>query len=212
VARIETLSEKQEKVVDAMLQSTERLARVLDNLVDFASLESGVYPIRRAAFDPAATVKALVEENRPAARARRLGLDLVDHSGGRTLVGDELKIKQALGNLLDNALKAGPPGSQVLVELQGDAEGLTISVFDQGPGIPADRRERVFEPFVRADAPQPERAPGAGLGLPVVRRIALAHGGRVWLESPPRRQPEVTPHQYQGTRLAMFFPWEPPSA
>ena len=209
--RLGELPERQEKVVDAMLQSVDRLSRVLDNLSDFASLESGVYPIRRAAFDPAAAVRALVADLKPAARARRVGLDVIDRSGGRPLVGDELKLKQAVGNLLDNALKVSPPGAQILVELEGGAEGLALSVFDQGPGVPFERRERVFEPFVRTEGSTPERTPGAGLGLPVARRIVQSHGGRVWLESPPRRQPEITDHQYQGTRVVMLFPWEAPA-
>jgi signal transduction histidine kinase len=206
--RLGELNDKQERVVDAMLQSAERLSRVLDNLSDFSSLESGVYPIRRAPFVPGEAVRALVEEIRPAASARRVGLHLSDRSSGRPLVGDELKLRQALGNLLDNALKFSPPGAQVLVELVGDAEGLTVSVFDQGPGVPAALRERVFEPFVRSEAAAPGRTPGAGLGLPVARRIVAAHGGRIWLESPPRLQPATTDHEYQGTRVAIFLPWE----
>ncbi len=210
--RLGALDERQEKVVDAMLGSAERLSRVLDNLSDFSSLESGVYPIRRAPFDPAAAIRALVEETKPIARDRRVGLDLIDAAGGRTLTGDELKLRQAVGNLLENALKFSPPGAQVLVELLGDAEGLTISLFDQGPGVPGDRRERVFEPFVRSESVGPGRTPGAGLGLPVAKRIVEAHGGRIWLESPPRRQPERTDHEYQGTRLVIFLPWGAPPA
>ncbi|WP_373048356.1 ATP-binding protein [Vulgatibacter sp.] len=209
--KLGALNDRQSKVIDAMIQSTERLARVLDNLVDFANLETGRTLLREEPVDPRAIAEACIAEMRAAARNRRVGLAIWDESGGRNLVGDATKLKQALGNLVDNAVKFSPSGGQVLVELAAEPEGLVISVYDQGAGVPLAESQRIFEPFFHASrAGEAERAPGAGLGLPVVRAIAKAHGGRAWAESPPRRQPERTGHFYPGSRFSIFLPWTPP--
>ncbi len=204
------LNERQAKVVDAMIQSTERLARVLDNLVDFANLETGRTLLRHEPVDPRALAESCIAEMRAAARNRRVVLELLDSAGGRTLAGDGTKLKQALGNLVDNAVKFSPSGGQVLVELRPVDAGIEISVYDQGAGVPISETERIFEPFFHASrVGEADRAPGAGLGLPVVRAIAQAHGGRARVESPPRRQPDTTGHFYPGSRFVLFLPWEP---
>ncbi len=203
------LNERQEKVVDAMLQSTDRLSRVLDNLVDFAGLETGRYHIRKAPLEPVALAHGCVAESIGQAKGRRVSIVVSDLSGARTLDGDEGRLKQALGNLVDNAVKFSPNGGSVLVELSAGDEGLTISVYDQGPGVPAEERERIFDPFFHASrAGEAEKAPGAGLGLPVTRKIAEAHGGKAWLESPPREQPRKGEHRFHGARAAIFLPWK----
>lgn len=91
--------------------------------------------------------------------------------------------RQILLNLLDNALKYGPPGQEVTVTLTGEGGGARLAVEDQGPGIPAAERERVFEPFHRLDRDRASTITGTGLGLAVVRELALRHGGRCVVES-----------------------------
>jgi len=207
------LNERQGKVVDAMIQSTERLARVLDNLVDFANLETGRTLLRHEPVDARAIAAACIAELQAAARNRRVDLALRDEAAGRALVCDGNKLKQALGNLVDNAVKFSPSGGRVLVELCAVEAGLELSVYDQGAGVPADELERIFAPFFHASrAGEADRAPGAGLGLPVARAIAQAHGGQVSVESPPRRQPEPAGHFFGGARFTILVPWEPSAA
>jgi signal transduction histidine kinase len=203
------VNEKQEKVIDSMIQSTERLSRVLDNLVDFANLETGRTLIRRGPVDPVLVAQSCASEQKAAAKARRVSLEVLDRTDGRWISADETKLKQAVGNLVDNAVKFSPNGGHVLIELLGAAEGVTLSVYDQGAGVPVREQERIFEPFFHAArAGEAERAPGAGLGLPVARKVVEAHGGRIWVESPPRQQPDVSQHHFSGARFAMFLPWE----
>jgi signal transduction histidine kinase len=121
--------------------------------------------------------------------------------------GDVRKLRQAVSNLIDNAIKFSPHGSEVLVRVTDDGARLLFEVYDQGEGFLPDEAEKVFEPFFHADRVGDERAPGAGLGLPVAKQIVEAHGGRIWLESPPKTQPEGS-HHYTGAKVAFWIPLE----
>ena len=198
------LSEAQQKIIESMTMSSERLSRTIDNLVDFATLESGGYAIHRDAFDPAGAAKAILEEEKPKAKARRIALELL-LDGPPPGWGDERKLKQAIGNLVDNAIKFSPHGSNVLLRVTGDAARLSYEVYDQGEGMLADEAEKVFDPFFHADRVGDERAPGAGLGLPVAKQIVEAHGGKIWAESPPKNQPDSR-HHFSGAKVAFWIP------
>src|SRR5438105_4090644 len=119
--------------------------------------------------------------------------------------GDERKLKQAVGNLIDNAIKFSPHGSSVLLRVSGDALRLDFEVYDQGEGLLADEAEKVFDPFFHADRVGDERAPGAGLGLPVAKQVVEAHGGHIWAESPPKNQPDSR-HHFSGAKVAFWIP------
>jgi signal transduction histidine kinase len=198
------LSEAQVKILESMTTSGERLSRTIDNLVDFATLESGGYSIQRDGFMPQTLAKAVADEEKPKARARRITLELQLVESGPGW-GDERKLKQAVGNLLDNAIKFSPHGSSVLLRVVGDATRLYFEVYDQGEGMLADEAEKVFDPFFHADRVGEERAPGAGLGLPVAKQIIEAHGGKIWAESPPKNQPD-TKHNFSGAKVAFWIP------
>jgi signal transduction histidine kinase len=199
------LSEPQRKIIDSMQTASERLSRTIDNLVDFATLESGGYAIHRDTFDPIAATKAVLDEEKLKAKSRRITVELVVDALPATGWGDERKLKQALGNILDNAIKFSPHGSQVLLRVMADAQRLAFEVYDQGEGMLADEAEKVFDPFFHADRAGDERAPGAGLGLPVAKQIIEAHGGRISAESPPKYQPD-SKHHFSGTKVAFWIP------
>lgn len=202
--KLGALSEQQIKVVDAMMQSSERLARTIDNLVDFASLVTGAYQVRLAPFDPAAMAQSALLELRPKARGKRVHAELVEEGPARPLVGDERKLKQALSNLVDNAIKFSPHGGEVLLELDRRGPSTVFAIYDQGEGMGEEDQRRAFEPFVHAEGGE-DRAPGAGLGLPVAKRIVEAHQGQIWLESPPKTQVR-SPHHFAGTKAAFEVP------
>jgi signal transduction histidine kinase len=198
------LSRQQGSALEAMVIASERLSRTIDNLVDFASLEGGTTAVHRDGFEPEALSKSVVEEARPKARARRVHLEVqVDSS--EPGYGDERKLRQALANMVDNAIKFSPHGSEVLLHVSSDPTRLLFEVFDQGEGLLPDEGERVFEPFFHADRGGEERAPGAGLGLPVAKQIVEAHGGHIWVESPPKNQPEGG-HHFSGAKVAFWIP------
>jgi signal transduction histidine kinase len=198
-----------QRLLDSMQQAVGRLVRVVDNLSDFASLESGQAPLLDADVDPDVLAEEVVAELRPAIKDARLNVS-VTHGGGGPIRADARKLRQAMGNLVANAVKFSPHGGEVLVEVARDGERLRFSVFDQGPGIQAGEAERIFEPLYHAAARGEEaRAPGTGLGLPVARRIAQAHGGRVFVESPPRTQPAASPRHFTGSKFVLEIPVRP---
>jgi signal transduction histidine kinase len=198
------LAPQQRKIVDAMVQAVARLTRILDNLADFASLQAGHAPLLEGALDPNRLADEVVAEQHPAVRDARLHVQ-ISRSGGPAVLADPRKVRQALSNLVSNAVKFSPHGGEVLVEVAQEPGRLRYFVYDQGPGVTPEDQERIFEPLHHAAQRYGEEArpPGSGLGLPVARRIAEAHGGRVWVESPPRTQPSSSTHQYTGSKFVL---------
>jgi signal transduction histidine kinase len=186
--------EEVRRLATIMLRETERLARIVDDLLDLSRLERGGGPrLARAPVDAAAAIAAAVELFHEAAPRHQLvvacapALPLVD--------ADPDALARILRNLLGNAVKYAPAGGTVTVRARGHGTVVEIAVEDQGPGIAPEALPRLFEPYYRApDAAA--RAPGAGLGLAVVKGLVEAHGGRVAVESERGR----------GTRVSFTLP------
>ncbi|HET9597861.1 MAG TPA: hybrid sensor histidine kinase/response regulator [Anaeromyxobacteraceae bacterium] len=206
--RIGPLSAQQRKVVESMASAVVKLTRIVDNLSDFALLRAGESAINPAAVDPEALVTQVVEDLKAPARDARLHLE-VRAGAGPALLADPRKLRQALMNVVSNAIKFSPHGGEVLVEVTREAGLLRVSVYDQGPGVAASELEGIFEPFHHRVTVGEARPPGSGLGLPVARRIAEAHGGRIVVESPPHSQPAVGAHHFTGSRFIVEIPARP---
>jgi signal transduction histidine kinase len=206
--RLGPLSAQQRKVLDSTAAAAGKLARIVENLADFANLEAGHAAIAPAPVDPDALAREVVDELKDAARDARVHLDLRT-SGRGPLLADRRKLRQALFNVVQNAVKFSPHGGEVLLEVEQDGERLRFTVYDQGPGVSAPRQARIFEPFQHADRREEARPPGSGLGLPVARRIAEAHGGRIALESPPHVQPVPPTHHFSGAKFVIEIPAVP---
>jgi signal transduction histidine kinase len=198
------LGPQQRKIVEAMVQAVARLTRILDNLSDFASLQAGHAPLLEAPIDPDQIAVEVAAEQHNAVRDARLHVQVV-RSGATPVLADARKVRQALANLVSNAVKFSPHGGEILVEVASEPGRLRYAVYDQGPGVPGEELEQVFEPLHHAASRYGEEArpPGSGLGLPVARRLAEAHGGKVWVESPPRTQPAAATHQYTGSKFVL---------
>lgn len=177
------LAEPARALLEAHQTELRRLARTIDNIVVWSSPRGVQGADTTLEFDLARELEGrLLAEENEAARAGVL-LD-VQCEGDLLLRGDPGLILLALRNLVGNALAWSPAGGEVLVSLRGTAEQLEIRVDDQGPGVPAPERVRIFEPFVRGAA-APGRRAGYGLGLAIVRRAVDRHGGKVRVESSP---------------------------
>ena len=204
------LGPQHQRVVEASLAAVTRLARIVDNLADFASLEAGRAPILLGEVDPDKLVDDVVAELGAAIREAHLHVT-VSRSGQGTIVADPRKLRQAVENIVSNAVKFSPHGGEVLVEVIRDERRIRFAVYDQGPGIVAGETERIFEPLYHAASRGADdaRLPGTGLGLPVARRIAEAHGGRITVESPPRTQPASQARHYTGSKFVLELPLRP---
>jgi signal transduction histidine kinase len=133
------------------------------------------------ACDLVQIVSEQVEAARLTAEGRAIYLEVSLHAA--PLLCDRDRITQVIANLVSNALKYAPEGP-IWVRVGSEHGYAAISVSDEGPGIPSNRLEAIFEPYVRLTGEQEPEAPqGSGLGLYIARRIVEAHGGRIWAES-----------------------------
>jgi signal transduction histidine kinase len=155
-----------------------RLAAVVDGLL--VEARGRARSIDRQPVDLVAVVGDVVDEAAVLAAEGEVGLDLVAPPS-LVVAADEATVRRAIANLVDNAVRHAPVGTAVDVEVAVGGGAATIAVTDRGPGLAADAQERAFERFWRAD-----RSPGSGLGLPIARQVARAHGGDVTVQSPGR--------------------------
>ena len=159
----------------------DRLSAMVDSLLELANLEQVERSGRTSAEQ---LIQRAVEEIRPAAAARCVSV-LVDAASPCPLTGNERLLQRAVFNLLENAVKYSPIGSTVCVLARQVDDLCRIEVTDQGPGIPPEYRQRIFEPFFRVDDARSRQQGGTGLGLALVRAAAEAHGGAVCVEGSP---------------------------
>ena len=162
--------------VDSALRSSRRMNRLVADLLLLARADAG-RAAPRTDCDLAALTRDAVEEVRPIAGDRELVLEA---RGPVTVHGNPDELHRMVSNLLDNALRHTPPGSRIVVRVDGDDERAHLVVADDGPGLPDGLEQQVFERFVRGSGPA-DQAPGGGtgLGLAIVRAVALSHGGEV---------------------------------
>lgn len=176
--RERSADELKEALRDAR-QEVDRLAGLANRLLDTVSVgrgELGREPteLRALALEAIAAAKAEAE-------TKGVLLSLTAPPSAKATI-DAGGVRQALDNLLSNAIRFAPTGSEVSVAVEPQGEGFALCVSDGGPGIPPDEREAVFEPFHRADGDRH----GAGLGLTIVREVARQHGGRAFVADSPR--------------------------
>ncbi len=169
-------------------QECRRLSSLVENVLDFSRIDRGSREYAFESTDLDALVARTVEIMRPYAGARQVTLGLAappagKPAGRRRLDGEA--IQQALTNLVDNAIKHSAAGSAVTVELEADPTSARIIVEDDGPGIPPEEQERIFEPFYRLGSELRRDTQGVGIGLSIAKHIAEAHGGRITVDSSP---------------------------
>src|SRR5207249_742914 len=162
------------------------LARLTDQLLTLAWQDAGTAPREREPVDVTGLATGVVEDLRPLAEAKGQALRLGVEPGRDGLVvrGDPAQLRQALVNLVDNAVKYTPAGGTVEVRVAGaDAGGVAVTVSDTGEGIAAEHLPRVFDRFYRVDKARSREMGGTGLGLAIVKGIVEGNGGRVELAS-----------------------------
>ncbi len=182
------------------LAQTERLGRLVTELLDLSRIDAGVLALELAEFDVAELLAAAVREAEVAcAAAGRRVTFVTEVDASAKATGDEARLHQVVANLLDNAARHSPPGATVTVVARREPDRLVIEVTDAGTGIPADQRDRVFERFTRGE--RATRHGGTGLGLAIAKWVVQLHGGQIEVADPPHRDP-----RHPGCRIRVSLP------
>jgi two-component system OmpR family sensor kinase len=155
-----------------------RASRVVEQLLRLAQLGPEVSREAMQRVDVAETVREVVGALAYRARVQGidLGAELEEHA---PVLGSKMELRSLITNLVDNALRYAPPGSEVTVRVAQQADGIRLTVVDSGPGIPPEERQAVFERFKRGTG---DDSAGTGLGLAIAKAVVERHGGRIWLE------------------------------
>jgi two-component system sensor histidine kinase SenX3 len=189
------------QLAERMVRESERLARIVEDLLDLSLLEAQERPGREP-VPVAALVSDAVDQVRGAADASAIAIDASRIPPDLRVDCDRRQVVSAIFNLLDNAVKYSEPGRSVEVGAERRGEHAAIVVRDHGIGIPSRDLERIFERFYRVDRARSRQTGGTGLGLAIVRHTAQAHGGEVTVES----------HEGEGTTFTLILPAAPPAA
>ena len=195
---VDGVSEPDPETLVSMLRQTERLSRLVTQLLDLSRLESGAVPLSVTGFaarpflervcDDARYARAQVSGGSPSVR--------VEAADGVVINGDMERVHQVVTNLVDNALRHSPPGGEVVVRARDDASAVVLEVTDTGPGIPEAEAARVFDRFHRLDSSDSAQSGGTGLGLSIARWIVDLHKGAI------RAEPNVP----TGCRMVVELP------
>jgi len=178
-------------LVHRVAANARKLERLLGDLLDLDRLQRGIVSPQRRPTDVGALIgRVLAEVENPDGRTIDVEVGLL------TATIDGPKVERIVENLVANALRHTPPEAHVLVWAHAVDGGIEIGVDDAGPGVPAEARESIFEPFEQRPGPSSGHSPGVGIGLSLVRRFAELHDGRAWVE----------PRDGGGSSFRVFLP------
>jgi PAS domain S-box-containing protein len=178
--------EVKQEFISIINKESERLTRLINDVLDLAKIEAGKLSIRVADLDLEELTGEVVRSLAPLADERGISLESEIPPDLPPVKADRDKLQQVLTNLLSNAIKFGAEGTPVLIDAQLKSDGMVeVSVSDQGQGIPEEELERVFDKFRQVGDSLTDKPQGSGLGLAICREIIGLHGGRIWARSRP---------------------------
>jgi len=186
-----------QETLQTMHSQTQRLSRLVEQLLDLSRLESGAVPLDLQPFAVKPMLEQTVREsNLGPERSTRIAIRLVVDPTDLVIVGDPERVHQVVTNIVHNALRHSPPGGSIEVVARGNGGRVRIEVSDEGPGIPTEEAGRVFERFYRSDQARTSRDGGSGLGLAIAKWIVDMHGGDIRAE----------PRAPRGCRMVVSLP------
>jgi len=197
------ISAKQKKFLDQTYQSNERMIALVSDLLNVSRMEAGKTKVEpKAGQNMNTMMEAVITEVTPMAKLNKISILLNQEKIKLPpLWADIDKLRQAVSNLITNAVKYSKSGSQVIIKYKLEPNRLVCSIADQGVGIPAKQQSMVFEKFFRADNVISVQTEGSGLGLYISKSIIEGHGGKLWFES----------EEGQGTTFYFSLPLRQPA-
>jgi signal transduction histidine kinase len=171
------------ETLSLMLAQSERLGRLVEQLLDLSRIESGDVPLQRRPVPIGPLVDEVVSEMEIVSAGRSIDLDTDVPGSLPAAFGDRERLHQVLFNLLDNAVRYTPEGGHVSVSASRHNGSVQVRVADTGEGIPTEHLPLLFERFYRVDPSRSRDDGGTGIGLAIARSVIEAHGGRIWAES-----------------------------
>ena len=187
---------KKKGYLETIISESQRLTRLVNNVLDFGRLERGEKTYNREEIEIGSAVENILETQRPRLESAGLELEWSDESQGAVAKLDPDVLEQVLLNLLDNLVKYAADGKYAGVRLKKEVETISLEVSDLGPGIPSEQRERIFETFHRVDDSLTSNKPGCGIGLGIARKLVEDMGGQITCEA----------NKPKGARFRIVFP------
>jgi PAS domain S-box-containing protein len=188
-------------------EESERLSKLVDNLLYASRLQAGGVELNREPLDIASLLRRVANKMRGVSKVHKISLNLPPEELP-AVSADYDKIEQVVINLIENAVKYSPAGGPIILEAAPTSEEVIVKVTDRGIGVPEGERRRIFERFSRLDSRYVRERKGAGLGLYICKAIVEAHGGRIWVE--PASGPEGKP-QFSGSSFNFSLPRQEPA-
>jgi len=176
------VNEQQEEFLQKILSSIDHMSKLVDNLLDLGRIEAGM-GLNVSSIRIEALIKDVVDAYRPQAVSKRVAIEVELVDGMQPVDADPGLLRQAISNLVDNALKYTPANGRVVVRAEQSEEDQIISVADTGVGIAPADQARLFEKFYRTSATDALHEKGLGLGLAIVKSIVEQHNGWIQVES-----------------------------
>ncbi|MEE9210236.1 MAG: HAMP domain-containing sensor histidine kinase, partial [Kiloniellales bacterium] len=190
--------ERREEFLSIIIKESERLTRLINQILDLAKMEAGRMEWEMADLDPKQVIEESLAVTSGLFKEDSVDLELALPATLPAVHADRDRLMQVIVNLLSNAVKfCDQRHGRVVVEARAGEQGVQVSVSDNGPGLRPEDRHLIFEKFQQAGEVLTQRPPGTGLGLPICRQIVEHFGGRIWLQSEPG----------QGTRVAFTLPY-----
>jgi signal transduction histidine kinase len=179
------LPERTFRLLEIALKNSERLVRLIDDILDVEKIESGCVIFNLIRVDLRDVAKQAIDDNRGFAEGFGVHVLLDAASVEAKVQADPDRLAQVITNLLSNAIKFSLPGNDVLITVEKNGDAFRISVRDHGSGIPDEFKPRIFEKFAQADATNSRQRGGTGLGLSIVKQIVERLGGKVGFNDAP---------------------------
>jgi signal transduction histidine kinase len=182
------------KILEVMRKNCERLTLLVSDLLELSRIESGQLELKLRAQHPKEILREVKEDWSRAFSGKKVRVKIHCEDDLPVVQGDPLRISQIFSNLMENALRFAPSGSQVMLGARSGASSGRVEFFvqDEGEGSPPEKVDRIFERFFRGDASRVREKGGTGLGLAIVKHLVQLHGGEVRADSALEKGPRVS--------------------